>query len=978
MQKPDYHEHQTSITDLRTTISLLKTEESPELLNKLRILLKLPFRIKDLLPEDDYNFIRQFLYQRVENGKDEMIIKMIATLDYNEIVNNNLDDVKINNHINSDIDNKQTRDLTTTFVNVPLKKFFTSFNSQEIQLKYFLHLSQLGLKVPLDLNFSSFKILKIKIAISQLKHYRTFKNDIFSKIFGEFRENNLINAFELCSSISSALVSFDVDHFVFNLLKNYDEMVFQENLWVNTNLLMAILILNGQFANEKNVHRDKNEENKKIDIDYIKNEYKKINQAVEKIEYCRLGENVSTGILYEKLTSYIQMMLSYDVPENRHSIRVRESVLFLLYAMIKKNFSIKPEWIVSTAILDPNLNCRRAAATLLTEFAGRNVQFSFFLDIFSLQSVRYPNPDLFPKVISCLNKKHRSMNYVNKWAYYFYKNLLSRINHYDFDLQNRILKFLTQDQIIRKACVSEQKFILDKMDLSNTIQQILNKEDLNSRQILTVFYLTNRFPIEEKTNIISKIKNLKFGKELFSDRRIIFICDEYVLFLEFVFNSTDSNEESEFYKAKSSLLDPENAIIMENIKALLLRNMNPERFYFFFKKYFASREGIPILLNLLKRRYSEALLLSNLFNKAEEGGVCADQKHKQPDLEENKDVKRSIYLKNPEKLEENADVKTLILDKINKREYLAPSYKALKKIYSGQQLTGLEDYRVSFDGDVGSETRRECLLLLIENMHPLLPKYLLRYFFDKSKKIRDDIVFIFKYIDELQEDGRFFTDFRRFRYFLRSVGISSNFKGSGENVKTENYNMNSNSRIKQPFDMVNDGQLIKVCLFIKKTIDASSDVNLMFPVAIQNIDDLDYDLKREFIFGVMSSFKNCDKSLFSVIIRNIGYLYLSMIDIFNDDCLKMSERLCLIYFFGIYIVLGNCYCGEYNCEEIDSKLKSDPVVVKTSCGCEIVKLDFSGVNLDLLKQSVQSVMKKFEFKNIKKYGERILRSIEIM
>lgn len=115
------------------------------------------------------------------------------------------------------------------------------------------------------------------------------------------------------------------------------------------------------------------------------NEHMWINTATI-MAFCALE-----GVVAREADNIIAKMLCYDNESVQRSDLVRETALFLAWAVIRSNAPLRDiNQVIIAGLLDVSLQCRRAASTVLLEYVGRNkVAFgNEILDIVNFNSVK--------------------------------------------------------------------------------------------------------------------------------------------------------------------------------------------------------------------------------------------------------------------------------------------------------------------------------------------------------------------------------------------------------------------------------------------------------------------------------------------------------------------------------------------------------------------------------------------------------------
>ncbi|TBU06688.1 hypothetical protein CWI39_0440p0020 [Hamiltosporidium magnivora] len=296
---------------------------------------------------------------------------------------------------------------------------------------------------------------------------------------------------------------------------------------------------------------------------------------------------------------------------------------------------------------------------------------------------------------------------------------------------------------------------------------------------------------------------------------------------------------------------------IDNIIFVFDKNILPEYSEFIGKIMCRFSENFRKLSLLgLRRKNNKSYICCNLFNEIDRNLV----------LEK--------YLKNIEGNDYNVKSNTVcairkwfINYKIEKvKEFMSNEY--LKTI-ENNILLGMENYEVSFSGDVGFFVRKECFLtsLFLEINEDILMESFIRFMVDKSREFRQICIEIV-----LNVQNNISSEINQ---------SNTNFYSSNENniplvLQSDNNVLEKDDKIENKINEIFESKSSSIKKFLNQYLSFKNELvenlygdELHFKICFKILDTLNDNFKYEFYQGVLSSWKHSDSSLFNFLFKNL-------------------------------------------------------------------------------------------------------------
>ncbi|EPR79652.1 hypothetical protein SLOPH_700 [Spraguea lophii 42_110] len=287
---------------------------------------------------------------------------------------------------------------------------------------------------------------KINILTNQALLSHLDKKIIFNILFSELKQENNILSWNIARAIFMIVKNSDKSYFN-NFKEVFTEIFCRETLWTNLFIILSML-------NYESVANDLELEDKLI---FALNYFKK----------------------------------------DRIVIKLREAVLFYIYT--SKNITEKIYLqVVSTALFDPDLNCRRAAATIIAKENNRKeAKVMVHLNFNSVR--RYENVKKYFNVRAIVNNE--MMN-----------TLLAMCFYYDDKIQHMAIKLYIKHIIKNKHDIVSKKDNKDNNTSNKSKEdnkQTSNTPDNNNNININEEFIYNKKEREVKINNKYKVENIE-------------------------------------------------------------------------------------------------------------------------------------------------------------------------------------------------------------------------------------------------------------------------------------------------------------------------------------------------------------------------------------------------------------------------------------------------------------------------------------
>lgn len=670
---------------------------------------------------------------------------------------------------------------------------------------------------------NSIKSLKYKIVTEQGMNSFIDKSECLSVLFADLNLTNSM-AFDLAFSISR--FSFDVQ----TILRYFNEDMFcREGLWINSLLILSFLIY---------------EEKVKF--------YDCINE-LQKIIY--------KTVFFECINIY--------------SLKIRESALFFIYCVTQRIISEdkfldqRSEMIdyieritLSVAFFDNSLECRRAATTILIDLQGNNIiSVHECIDFISVK------------------RKKNFLNVHEKYFEILKPRILQKIFDDDLEMQIICLEWIKKHKktINLKDCIKkDQYFLFDLFDSFAQLSNLYNHEYSYLSVIITYLFLdqANKIP-------------LIFDHLMIKEKKFQFFIDFY-LKKQFFKNYTFKGENM-FYELSSRLINQQSDSIHLNQDIFIKREESEIGEYFLQNlNILLDNDTIPHMTMFLFYFYDTDTIYKKLLKKRNRSYFlinCFNQKYKIEHLELIQNLLTESSEKKVIALQCLWILSLIHISRNDHESFETSNYiKKLKYLMKTGIEKNINNYTITYQGDIGHICRFESFLILLYQNDDRFNNCIIKFLYDKNSELREKIISL-----------------------LAEIGIFKNIK-SFKKFSFKNNNTIDHLLTDSLFDSVLDNHQISInselACFLKHVdesveclLDDYSREKSFFIASFQNYSKLNQKYKKDFAMAIFSYFANCDGSIYQILFDNLDVLVDHIDDIMKVDrrnlflCLNVMKKL---------------------------------------------------------------------------------------
>lgn len=753
------------------------------------------------------------------------------------------------------------------------------------------------------------KSLKYKIITNQGVYNHLPKQLVLDTLFHYLKNRTTTHSLTLSYSISQ--FGFDLER----LLDCFSTSFFcRETLWINTLLIASFRILEKKTTID--VYEGKNSSKSlsaKTVIHTIlktvffehKNKYaQKLREMALFFIYCvvKMNQNyISLKQVHKKTTSIVEILMS-----NSHNCT---------FTVLSEFFV---EILLSVSLFDNQLDCRRAAVSIILELEATQGEKLFdFIDFFKVR------------------RKNNTMNLDKKYFFGIVKErMIFKVFDNDLEMQIVCLEWMTNNGInlLLKQIIKKDEYDLcDILDPSYADINYAVQYDTMSLSYVTVLIAYLFLDQLEKIEIV-------FDNFILDDEKFYFFVDIYLkklCFKKYDFKNSnyfydmidhtivahktnhDSSHKSGKYNnsymfcnEKYVKYDAIDHISEENLIFLLDNNIKPSLTMFLHGKF----DNDVLFKKLLKRRNMSYFLI-NAFNSkyVHEYIELVKKMLEDNEIEIKKIGIRCIFVLY--KLYGIEDSKT-------EHVIRTTLHQSIKN--------NLHNYTIDHRGDIGYICRQEAFFALYYINGEDINYYVLKFLFDKNKKLREILISL------LCETG-VFENVKNYQ----CVFISRE-KNILEHLLTNSILKNPDTDGSIHEDLTNishtrvHGNLHKFLRALDNNYRVYSssigDEKAFFKSAFASLCMLDQDMKVCFSKAILSYFVNCDGFIHKMLISEVGKYLISYI----PYVLSGSGRE---MFFGLKTVLYLMTDTYKNDDSIRTNLIKNQAIVDNIHNIRHAKLD---------------------------------------
>ncbi|ELQ75267.1 Beta-tubulin folding cofactor D [Trachipleistophora hominis] len=725
--------------------------------------------------------------------------------------------------------------------------------------------------------------------------------------------------------------------------------------------------------------------------------------------------------------------------KNKHAQRMRETALFLVYCMLRSSFNDEIDddncvddgmlsvdhqcsvitlrflknVLLSVSLFDNQLECRRAASSILIDLQARKkIEFLPFIDFYSVK------------------RKNNVLNLPQE----HYKGLLEqrmtrKIFDYDLEMQIICLEWMKRHRkgITLKKTIKKDEYnlcdLVERYDLREGLgkqegRAACTSKDCNTDAINEPISYTTALIAYLFLNQIEKIQ-IDFDEFLLEDKKFAFFADAYLK--STIFKNFDFKGECSFYDMVENVITPnnrrvsshsspfktyyidyntENSVNDQNLVFLLDNNSCPHLTMFLY-----STLDSDFLFKRLVKRRSLSYFLINVFNTK----YFAEYLELVKGMLNDRDVERTrigmncIYMMyrlygdtNVGKEKDDINVrKETDKDDINvgKEKDDINVGKEKDDINVGKETdkddgknilyellyhaidTNLNNYMINYKGDVGYQCRKESFFLLFYLKDQRVNYYIIKYLFDKNKELREIVISFLREIGVFKNVKGYKTVYISGRRVCRGVEhlLSSAVK-EDDNTRPGTLNNDTNSDVSLRssagrYESANlHGTLENVgaadCSLIDdstasflRSVDTEyenvcstmSGEKALFKGAFLNFSILEMKHRAGFTKAILSYFVNCDGSIYEILSWGINKYLIDYL----VYVLKGTRR-------EIYYVLRSIIILLDHSHQIDSNLQNDGLTNRIR-NVQELRTCICGINDEKLNGMRDEIIQKMQW-----------------
>jgi len=490
--------------------------------------------------------------------------------------------------------------------------------------------------------------------------------------------------------------------------------------------------------------------------------------------------------------NFLSQALLFDREFNTKAKYLREAALFLCWCLVRKDYGLKNiiHVVVFVALFDRDLSCRRAAASIVQEFVGRNQQTKELLELFSCDDTE--NTCDYSGIVNILEEYNKSkVGSLEFSKIEILESILSKDNA--TNLKNGVLLISPESVKRPLTCLIIFYFIQNKGIFRDLIHNMLWSYNRIAR-IQASFVIANFYNIFEIKSDYSTVYKID-GFNLLISRALSFFRSSLTSYSSILFSELQLTPNIFLRKildAQFTALNYSIERISESYSFLLSKFVITPEFY----SLRNSKDAISSYLELYDIVDSSAFKTNLLFLAAK--GFSPDLMLKvfsRISFDDDPDFAKKAF-----KVISRNETGLLVNTKnFTFRQEAIIKYKSniLKGIWPSQSIRALaemeyfddeifdkifcllEDYSTGYDGDAGYFNRLESMkyFLKMKTLKIEVPKkfaienYMIRFLSDKSKKLREAVL---KKL--LGAFPQFSLDFQYLGGFIDTGNIKENFE----------------------------------------------------------------------------------------------------------------------------------------------------------------------------------------------------------
>lgn len=769
------------------------------------------------------------------------------------------------------------------------------------------------------------KALKYKIITNQGIYNRVDKQPVLDTLFLHLKQSSARHSLALSYSISK--FNFDAKEL---LACFYGPVFCREGLWINALLILCFKVL------EKKVHVRIADESSAAGWE---NDEKEGNSGIGTLSRtCGTNnivdnkgtENYGNKFVAPEMIVDILLKTVFFECKNRYAQQMRETALFLVYCMLRSTLysgnpstehkeSGAPEdvhvsnaitlqflrsMLLSVSLLDNQLECRRAACSILIELqAHSKTEFLPFIDFYKVK------------------RKNNALNLPQE----YYSGLLKQrliVKIFDHDLEMQIIclewmkkhgKGIKLKHTIKKdeysLCDLVEEHEFRERAADETGKSLCASGECNSNATSESISYTTALIAYLFLDQIDKIQII-FDSFVLEDKKFVFFADAYLKtsifkhfdfkgechFYDMVENVAAKNEKNEefdhngLFNARYINLNRNNHVNDHNLVFLLDNDLHPHLTMFLH----STLESDFLFKRLLKKR-SLSYFLANAFNTK----YVAEYLELVRGMLNDKDVDRvqigikcvytmyrmygdtDVY----KSTEQSANSTNNTLRERSISNFIGCG--TLRELLEHAVSTNLNNYTINYKGDVGHRCRKECFFLLFYLKDKSVNYYIIKYLFDKNKELREIVISFLRELGMLRNVKGYKTVYISGGRPCEGIEhlLSSVVRGSGNDpchdseVHDENdlradstdlhYNINVHSdRMSTGHVTIDDNTasfLSSLDAEYKNMCSTLSSEKALFKCAFLSFGILKMEYRIGFAKAILSYFVNCDGSIYEIL-----------------------------------------------------------------------------------------------------------------
>ncbi|ELA47811.1 hypothetical protein VCUG_00653 [Vavraia culicis subsp. floridensis] len=769
------------------------------------------------------------------------------------------------------------------------------------------------------------KALKYKIITNQGMYNRIDKQPVLDTLFLHLKQGSARHSLTLSYSISK--FNFDAKEL---LACFYGPVFCREGLWINTLLILCFKVLEKKvhirIADESGAAGGENDEKKGSGgIGTVSRTCDTNNIAGS-----NGTENYGNKFIAPEMIADILLKTVFFECKNRYAQKMRETALFLIYCMLRSTlYSGSPStehkesgaqgdvhvsnaitlqflrsMLLSVSLLDNQLECRRAACSILIELqAYGKTEFLPFIDFYRVK------------------RKNNALNLPQE----YYTGLLKQrliVKIFDHDLEMQIIclewmkkhgKGIKLRQTIKKdeysLCDLVEEHEFRECAAGETGESLCASGECSSSATSESISYTTALIAYLFLDQIDKIQII-FDSFALEDKKFVFFADAYLKTT--IFKHFDFKGECHFYdmvenvaakSERNERFDHNGLFNVRYIDSNRNRHVSDHNLVFLLDNdlhphltmFLHSTLESDFLFKRLLKKKSLSYFLANAFNTK----YFAEYLELVRGMLSDREVERvQIGIKCVYTMyrmyggadlhkgtEQNANSINNTLGERNISNSVGCC--TLRELLGHAVSTNLNNYTINYKGDVGHRCRKECLFLLFYLKDKSMNYYIIKYLFDKNKELREIVISFLRELGVLKNVKGYKTVYISGRRSCEGIEhlLSSVVRGSGNDLchdselHDENdlradstdsrydvsVNGNRMSTGHVPIDDNTASFLSSLDAEYKNMCSALSSEKALFKCAFLSFGTLKMEYRIGFAKAILSYFVNCDGSIYEVL-----------------------------------------------------------------------------------------------------------------